>query len=75
MLAVLTSAYCQDEVGGEKRTLLKFHPKLAPIKAAVFPLVKNKPELMAKARNVFERLQRRYNVEFDASGYAAYIGR
>ena len=75
MLAVLTSAYCEDEVGGEKRTLLKFHPKLAPIKAAVFPLVKNKPELMAKARNVFERLQRRYNVEFDASGYAAYIGR
>jgi len=68
MLAVLTSAYCEDEVGGEKRTLLKFHPKLAPIKAAVFPLVKNKPELMEKARALFERLQRRYNVEFDASG-------
>jgi len=68
MLAVLTSAYCEDEVGGEKRTLLKFHPKLAPIKAAVFPLVKNKPELMEKAQAIFQRLQRRHVVEFDAAG-------
>ena len=45
---MLTSAYDVDEVGGEERTVLKFHPKLAPIKAAVFPLVKNKPELMDK---------------------------
>ena len=37
MLAVLTSAYCTDEVGGEKRTLLKFHPRLAPIKVASYP--------------------------------------
>ena len=68
MLAVLTSAYDEDEVGGEKRTLLRFHPKLAPIKAAVLPLVKNKPELMDKARAVHERLQRRYHVQFDAAG-------
>ena len=43
MLAVLCSAYKEDEVGGEKRSLLQFHPRLAPIKAAVLPLVKNKP--------------------------------
>jgi glycyl-tRNA synthetase len=68
MLAVLTSAYCQDEVGGEKRTLLKFHPRLAPIKVAIFPLVKNKPLLVAKAQELHERLQRRYHVQYDATG-------
>lgn len=37
--------------------MLKFHPSIAPIKVAVFPLVKNKPELVAKARTIFENLQ------------------
>jgi len=68
MLAVLTSAYCTDEVGGEKRTLLKFHPRLAPIKVAVFPLLKNKPELVAKAEALHAKLQRRYHVAYDAAG-------
>ena len=68
MLAVLCSAYAEDEVGGEKRTLLKFHPSVAPIKAAVFPLVKNKPELVGKAREIFSNLQKRYNVAWDVSG-------
>lgn len=68
MLAVLTSAYAEDEVGGEKRALLKFHPRLAPVKAAVLPLVKNKPELVAKADEIYRKLQRRYNVEYDQTG-------
>ena len=105
MLAVLTSAYCTDEVGGEKRTVLKFHPRLAPIKVAalpaarehcthylpltahyslrtthytyysllptqvaVFPLLKNKPELVAKATELHAKLQRRYHVAYDATG-------
>ena len=68
MLAVLCSAYAEDEVGGEARSLLKFHPRLAPIKCAVFPLVKNKPELMDKAKAVYERLQRRYFCTFDVAG-------
>jgi len=67
-LALLTSAYCEDEVGGEKRTVLKFHPSMAPIKVAVLPLVKNKPELVEKARGLFEKLQKRYNVAWDVSG-------
>ena len=67
-LALLVSAYAEDEVGGEKRTLLKFHPSVAPIKAAVFPLVKNKPELVGKAREIFRNLQKRYNVAWDVSG-------
>eukprot|EP00466_Bigelowiella_natans_P008017 jgi/Bigna1/87924/estExt_fgenesh1_pg.C_260025 len=68
MLALLVSAYDQDEIGGEKRTVLRFHPSIAPIKAAVFPLVKNKPELLEKARSVYKTLQRRYNVFWDQSG-------
>jgi len=68
MLAVLCSAYAEDEVGGEKRSLLKFHPRLAPIKAAVLPLVKNKPELVAKAQAIYAKLQRRYYVTYDAAG-------
>ena len=48
--------------------VLKFHPSVAPIKVAVFPLVKNKPELVAKARALHAKLARRYNVAWDATG-------
>eukprot|EP00611_Tribonema_gayanum_P026713 TRINITY_DN6432_c1_g1_i1.p1 TRINITY_DN6432_c1_g1~~TRINITY_DN6432_c1_g1_i1.p1 ORF type:complete len:570 (+),score=250.10 TRINITY_DN6432_c1_g1_i1:704-2413(+) len=67
-LALLTSAYHEDEVGGEKRTLLRFHPAIAPIKVAVFPLVKNKPELMAKAEGLYKQLSMRYNCFWDVAG-------
>jgi len=67
-LAVMVSAYVEEKVDGEKRTYLKFHPSLAPYKAAVLPLVKNKPELVSKARGIFEKLKRRYSVFWDASG-------
>lgn len=68
MLAVLSDAYTEDELGGEKRTYLKFSPKVAPIKCAVFPLLKNKPELVAKAREVFESLRKEFVCEFDDNG-------
>jgi len=58
VLALLTSAYSEDEVGGEVRTYLKFNKAVAPIKAAVFPLLKNKPELVAKAREVYLMLKK-----------------
>ena len=72
-LAVMSAAYSEDEVPNdkgqaEKRTFLKFHPRVAPFKAAVFPLVKNKPELFERSRQVFKRLQSKWNVFFDASG-------
>jgi glycyl-tRNA synthetase len=72
-LAVLTAAYTEDEIPNdkgvpEKRVLLKFHPRIAPFKAAVFPLVKNKPELVEVARAVFEKLSKRWNVSWDATG-------
>ena len=73
LLAVLTAAYCQDEVPNDKgkietRTLLKLSPRIAPIKAAIFPLLKNKPELVKHAQALYKKLQRRWNVFFDASG-------
>lgn len=52
LLAVLTAAYREDDLGGEKRTYLALEPKLAPVKAMVSPLLKNKPELVEKAREV-----------------------
>ncbi|OHE73272.1 MAG: glycine--tRNA ligase [Verrucomicrobia bacterium GWF2_51_19] len=67
-LALLCSAYEEDEIDGEPRVVLKLHPRIAPIKAAVFPLVKNKPELVEKAKTLFKKLQRRWNVAYDASG-------
>ncbi len=58
LLAVLLESYTEDEMGGEKRIVLKLKPSLAPVKAAVFPLLKNKPELVKKARSVYEMLKK-----------------
>ncbi len=58
MLMILSDAYHEDEMGGDKRVVLKFNPKLAPIKAMVSPLLKNKPELVEKAREVRAALKK-----------------
>jgi len=58
VLAILASAYREDDLGGEVRTYLAFNKAVAPIKAAVFPLLKNKPELVAKAREVYAMLKK-----------------
>jgi len=57
-LALIVSAYTEDELGGEKRAYLKFNSAVAPVKAAVFPLLKNKPELVAKAREIYAMLKK-----------------
>eukprot|EP01041_Mallomonas_annulata_P007850 gene7850-16065_t len=67
-LASLVSAYREEEVDGEKRVVLGFHPSLAPVKVSILPLVKNKPEIVALARELYSRLQTRYNCEYDVSG-------
>jgi len=67
-LAVLCSAYSVDEIEGEKRTVLRFHPRVAPIKAGIFPLVKNKPVLVERAQEIYKLMQRRWNVIYDQSG-------
>lgn len=58
IMAVLTAAYTEDEVNGEKRAFLKLPAHLAPVKVAVSPLLKNKPELVAKAREVYAMLKK-----------------
>ncbi len=71
-LALMVAAYAEDEVEGEKRVVLRLHPKIAPYKAGIFPLMKNKPELVAKAREIQATLKRRFSVFYDES---AAIGR
>ena len=66
-LAFLCEAYQEDEVGGETRTVLKFHPRFAPIKAAVFPLVK-KDGMPEKAEAIYRELKQNFNVFFDQGG-------
>lgn len=60
LMAVLSSAYTEDEVNGEKRIFLKLPSHLAPVKVAVLPLAKNKPELVAKAREVYAMLKKEF---------------
>ncbi len=69
VLAVLAKAYTEDVLGGEPRAFLKFPSHLAPIKAAVFPLLKNKPELVEKARSVYRQLKEKIpQVMWDDNG-------
>jgi glycyl-tRNA synthetase len=69
ILAVLSDAYTVDELGGEKRVYLKLSKNIAPIKVAVFPLLKNKPILVEKAREVFSMLKKQIKgVAFDDNG-------
>jgi glycyl-tRNA synthetase len=67
MLAALCDAYDEDEIGGEQRTVLKLHPRLAPIKVAVLPLVRKdgQPELAMEA---FELLRGQLQAEYDEGG-------
>ena len=66
-LAVLCEAYAEDEIGGEARTVMRFHPRLAPIKAAVFPLV-NKEGMPEKAHALYRELKNDFNVFYDDKG-------
>ncbi len=72
-LALLCNAYREESLTDSKgradvRTVLRLHPSIAPIKAAVFPIVKNRPELYGRAREIFRMLQRRWNCFWDESG-------
>ena len=69
LTAVLAAAYTEDEMNGEVRTYLKLPTHLAPYRVAVSPLLKNKPELVAKAREVFAALKKEFgNVAWDDNG-------
>jgi glycyl-tRNA synthetase len=66
-LAFLCDAYTEDEVGGEPRTVLKLHPRLAPIKAAVFPLVK-KDGMRERALTLYRQLRTQFPTFYDEKG-------
>jgi glycyl-tRNA synthetase len=67
MLAFLVDAYTEEEVRGEERTLLKLHPRIAPTKAAVFPLSKKEP-VSTIARELYDDLKGDYRLFYDDSG-------
>lgn len=69
ILAILASAYNEDEIGGSARTYLALNPRIAPYKIAVSPLVKNKEHIVSKAEEVFGSLKARFgNVSWDDNG-------
>ena len=68
ILAALCAAYTEEEIDGGTRVVLKLPKQIAPIKVAIFPLLKNKPELVAKAREIYDGLKTRYMCEFDDNG-------
>src|ERR1043166_5596207 len=71
-LAFLVDAYHQEEVRGEKRVVLKFHPELAPIKIAVLPLLKKNDRIVETARKISADLRKRWYSVYDDT---ASIGR
>jgi glycyl-tRNA synthetase len=72
LLAFLIDAYREEEVRGDKRVVLRFHPELAPVKIAVLPLLKKRPEIVATAHALRDRLARRWVTIYDDT---AAIGR
>jgi glycyl-tRNA synthetase len=72
LLAFLLDAYREEEVRGEKRVVLRFHPELAPVKIAVLPLLKKRPEIVATGQDLRARLARRWVAIYDDT---AAIGR
>jgi glycyl-tRNA synthetase len=68
MLAFLTEAYVEEKLENDTRIVLKLHKKLAPVEVAVFPLLKNKPELVNKARAIYDELKNSFRAEFDDNG-------
>ncbi len=73
VLALICEAYSEDEAPDEKgkmetRLVLRFHPRMAPIKCGVFPLLKNNAQLVAKAKEIIDLLRPQMNVFYDEGG-------
>ncbi len=72
-LAVLAAGYAEEQVTDDKgntetRTVLRLSPRIAPVKVAVLPLLKNKEALTTRAKELYKKLQRRYAVFYDEAG-------
>ena len=73
LLALICEAYAEDQAPNDKgemetRTVLRFHPRIAPIKCAIFPLLKNKEPLVVKAKEIVQLLRPHMTVFYDESG-------
>ncbi len=67
-LAFLVDAYDEEVVADRQRTVLRLHPRIAPVKAAILPLIGKSEEMVAKARSLTDELRRRFLVEYDDNG-------
>jgi glycyl-tRNA synthetase len=67
-VAMLVDAYDEEEVAGRERTVLRLHPAIAPVKAAVLPLIAKDSGMVEKARALYEELRRSEVVEYDEGG-------
>ena len=67
-VAMLCDAYDEEVVGERERTVLRLHPLVAPVKAAVLPLIPRDEGIASRARALFEQLRKRHTVEYDDSG-------
>src|SRR5204862_6912532 len=68
IVAMLVDAYDEEVVGERERTVLRFHPQIAPVTAAILPLIAKHDGMVAKARSLYEELRRRHRVEYDDGG-------
>ncbi len=68
MLTFMIDAYDEEVVGERERTVLRLHPQLAPVKAAILPLIGKDSAMVEKARGLYEELRRHYSVEYDDNG-------
>jgi glycyl-tRNA synthetase len=67
-VALLVDAYDEEVVADRERTVLRLHPAIAPIKAAILPLIHRNEDMVSKARALYEELRRKHFVEYDDSG-------
>ena len=68
MLAFLVDAYDEEVVAERERTVLRLHPQLAPVKAAVLPLIGKSDDMTGRARKLYEELRQVISVEYDDGG-------
>ena len=72
LLAFLVDAYRTEKVRGDKRVVLGFHKHLAPVKVAILPLLRNRPEIVEMAKKIYKDLKGDYKISYDDT---ASIGR